>query len=262
VAMVAACYSPQPSPGAPCGPGDTCPEDLTCSNGLCLAEPGTADSSAADSAPVDGPLPDVAPVRWALIATAGETNPVTDIDPTSAGNTILVGVETEAATGATAVTDDAGNAYTLIANSRAVNPGRDFGVEIWLAQDSAAGATKVTATGPVIHAVVVWEVAGIASEAPIVEVETRDAQAASNTPPGAPVTTTETGQFVLSIAIVANFVSGLTADSDFANDHTTFGNGWAHLRDNDAPPGMYMAQWNQQTTGTSCASSVVLRTGP
>jgi hypothetical protein len=201
-------------------------------------------------------------VRWAVVTTAGSTGTDTEIAPTSGGNTILVGVETGSAAGATAVTDDKGNSYQFVAGSRSVNPIEEFGVEVWLSQSSSGGVKNVTATGPTIHAVVLWELSGISTTDPIEAVVTRDSQETSTTPTGAPIDTTETGQFVLSIAIVANSVTGLTADSAFTNDHTTFGNGWAHLTDDRAPPGTYQPQWNQPTTGTSCATSVVLNVGP
>jgi hypothetical protein len=251
VAMVAACFSPQPSPGAPCGPGGECPQGLECSNGLCLL--GGSDAGA----PADG-----SSLRWALVATAGSEGATTEIVSTGDGHTILVGVETGAAGGATTVGDDGGNTYKLVTASRSVNPGEDNAVEVWFTQNSAGGAKKVTASGPTIHAVVVWELAGISTTNPIAAVTTIDAQATSTAPTGAPITTTESGQFVLSIVMVANSVTGLTANSPFTNDHTTFGNGWAHLTDDAAPPATYQAQWIQPTTGTSCASSVVLNAGP
>jgi hypothetical protein len=62
---VAGCYSPVPAPGAPCGPGDSCPSGLVCVEGLCLT-PGTVrDSTGPDpdapldtTIPGDGPPPD------------------------------------------------------------------------------------------------------------------------------------------------------------------------------------------------------------
>lgn len=50
---VAACFKPSPPAGAPCGPGDTCPEGLVCQIGACLPP---------SSTPIDVPLPDAPPL--------------------------------------------------------------------------------------------------------------------------------------------------------------------------------------------------------
>jgi hypothetical protein len=55
LALLAACFSPSPPPGAPCAPQERCPSPLTCIDGLCQA-PGTAgDGPAADGLAGDGP---------------------------------------------------------------------------------------------------------------------------------------------------------------------------------------------------------------
>lgn len=38
IALVAACFAPEPQPGSPCAPGDLCPSGLTCIGGLCVEE--------------------------------------------------------------------------------------------------------------------------------------------------------------------------------------------------------------------------------
>lgn len=207
----------------------------------------------------DAPLvPDgMTPVRrWNIVATSGQANLTTEITTTLSGNTIVVGVETGAAASAEKVTDDGGNVYQLVPLSRAVNDEKDNAIEVWIAGGANAGAKKVTAVG-VIHSVVVWEIENIDPDP--VTVDTRSNQATSETPKGVGVTTTEQGQFVLSILVVANFIDGLTPNSAFTNDHSTFGNGWAHLTDDGAPPGEYQPEWSQPGGGTSCASSVVFR---
>jgi len=257
VAALAACYSPNPSPGAPCGPGDSCPEGLKCSaTGLCLV----------DDVAADGPVgPDGMPTtdsevprkRWNIVATAGQSNPTLDMTTSQGGNLILVGVETGAADGADSVTDNANNIYTLIPMSRAVNVEHDFAVEVWMTKDDNGGADKITASGTVIHAVVAWEVENLAS---VVAVDTRSEQAESTEPTGVNISTTAPGQFILSLIIVENSIDGLLQGSDFTNDHETFGNGWAHLTSDDAPVGEYQPQWAQPINGASCATSVVFST--
>lgn len=44
-AMLVACYSPSPTPGAPCGPGDVCPSGLECRVGICVLPGGSADAA-------------------------------------------------------------------------------------------------------------------------------------------------------------------------------------------------------------------------
>lgn len=224
---------------------------------MCLAGSGT-DAGDSDGPPTDGMDPDDGRVRWMLIAHDGDEASNLDIVATQAGSTLLVGVETGNDT-ATGITDEKGNTYVRVSGSRAINPTEEFGVEVWIAQNVAADTKRVSATGPLIHGLAVWEVTGIASEDPIVGVTTLDSQGITGEPLGAKATTTAQGQFVLSIAIVQNFISGLTPDSAlvFTNDETVFGNGWAHLTDPDAPAGEYTAQWNTPTPGTYCATSVV-----
>lgn len=256
VGIFAACYAPAPSAGLPCAPGERCPDGQSCQNGVCLlGEPGDASRDmASDGVPGDSDVPR----KWTLIAHEGQMGSDVNIQATAAGSTLIVGVETNLSQ-ATNVTDDKGTEYRRIPGSRAINTGEAFGIELWLASEVTEGVTKITATGPQIFAITVWEVAGLATIDPLVDVQTVDDQATSNQPLGATATTTEPGQFVVSIAIVANVVSGLVNDDVFTNDETTFGNGWAHLTADDAPPGDYQAQWNQPQTGTSCATSAVFR---
>lgn len=258
VLAITACYSPSPSPGAPCGPGGLCPAGLRCSAGLCVVDELPADASDPDAPSDSLAPPDVARTRWNLVASAGSLGTSVVITPTQQTHTLLVGIETTAIGSVTGVTDDAGNTYAPIPASRAVNTGINA-VEVWIASDIKDGATKVSAAGTAVGAVVVWEVANLSLLAPVVDVGTANTQPSSTTPKGVELALTERGQFMLSLLLVQNVVSGLTAGSAFTNDHTTFGNGWAHLTDDDAPVGSYQATWNQPMSGTSCAVSVVLR---
>jgi hypothetical protein len=51
------CYHPTPSPGAPCGPGESCPSGLECRGEICVI-PG---SPPGDGPPLDSPPPDGPP---------------------------------------------------------------------------------------------------------------------------------------------------------------------------------------------------------
>jgi hypothetical protein len=59
-ALLAACYSPQVSPGAPCSPEGTCPGSLTCVEGTCVP-PGTPGTDAATDAASPDATPDAPP---------------------------------------------------------------------------------------------------------------------------------------------------------------------------------------------------------
>jgi len=66
--VLAACYGPSVSPGAPCGPSGECPSGLDCIGGRCLP-PGTLD----DAAPIDDTLADTTMVA---IDAPADANPM------------------------------------------------------------------------------------------------------------------------------------------------------------------------------------------
>jgi hypothetical protein len=63
VAAIAACYSPTPPAGAPCGTGGACPDGLVCSAGACV----TSASTPQDSTPLDTAMIDATPIDARLI---------------------------------------------------------------------------------------------------------------------------------------------------------------------------------------------------
>jgi hypothetical protein len=216
-------------------------------------------SLVAGDAGVDGPSG--APGKWTLLQTrAGVTGSVSMM-PSGAGHLIVVGVETDDIGGSMpvqSVTDNAGNVYSLAPGSRSKESTEALSAEIWYTSNSKAGATQVTATGPIVVAVAIWEVDDIDMTAPVTATKL-DEQPSSSTPLGARITTASNGEFVVSIAIVSNDVVGIASGNAFTNDHNVFGNGWAHLTDPASPAGVYQAQWSQPATGVSCASSAAFR---
>jgi hypothetical protein len=184
-----------------------------------------------------------------------------EIAATGAGHLLVVAVETDGRAVAS-VTDDAGNTYVPIEGTRAADAGADLGLELWYAASSSAGATTISAVADTIYAMAAWEVAGIRTTSPLDTASKLDDQPSTSNPVGASITTRAAGEFVVSVVIVANEVSGLTADSPFTIDHTTFGNGWAHLTSAAAPAGTYQARWNQPDSGRSCAASAAFFAGP
>jgi hypothetical protein len=263
-----ACYSPTVRPGAPCSLDlDNCPRGQRCElvggDSICIEIGGSHIDAMIDDASIDaridamtdGPMP---LGTWTLVQHEGEQGVDVSFDESEAGNLIIVGIETAAASAVTAVSDDVGNTYVRATGSRSVHVQEDFGVEVWYSVNAAAGATEITATAPLVHGLVMWEVDGFGSADPLGNVAKVDNQATSTTPDGAPITTTTTGEFVVAILIVQNVITAIRPGSAFTNDEMVFGNGWAHLTSNTAPAGTYTAEWNA-TNGVSCASSVAFR---
>jgi hypothetical protein len=248
----ASCYSPAPITGAPCTPDrGNCPSGQTC------------ELVAGTHVCVSGSGLDATPVRpWTLVQTRASTNlRRVSISASGAARLIVVAVETNASAVAS-VTDDAGTTYVPIAESRAVEAAESFGIELWYAASSNAGATTISAVADVIYAMAAWEVAGIRTTNPLDTASKLDNQLPTTNPVGASLRTSADGEFVVSVAIVSNEISGLTAGSPFTNDHTAFGNGWAHLTSASAPAGTYQARWDQPERGSSCAASAAFFVGP
>ncbi len=107
----------------------------------------------------------------------------------------------------------------------------------------------------------VWEVAGLRTSGALDTGVAVSDQPASNTPLGPSITTKTPGEFVVSVAIVANGISGTHAGNAFTNDLRTRGDGWAHLTDPAAPAGSYQAEWDQGTAGDYCSDAAAFRSG-
>jgi hypothetical protein len=264
VAIVAGCYSAEPSPGAPC-----MPERANCPSGQTCELVAGAHRCITGAAPDGGPsvLVDAAgdadPARrWTLVQTrASMDQRRVTLSATGAGHLIVVAVETNA-TPATAVTDDAGNTYVPIEGSRAADPSEGLGIELWYAAGASAGAKTISAIADTIYAMVAWEVSGIRAASPLDAVTKLDDQPATTSPAGASIATSAAGDFIVSVTIVENTVSGLASGSAFTSDHTTYGNGWAHVTSAAAPADTYQARWNQPTIGSSCAASAAFFAAP
>lgn len=204
-------------------------------------------------------------LTWGLVQTTASTSPTLPIAPSGSHHLIVVAVQLSSGGSVASISDDAnnGNAYAAIPAARATNPNPPDALELWYAKDSNPGATTISiaATTPVIAAVA-WEVSGIRTTDPVDTASTLDAQPATTTPLGPPITTRGPGEFVVSVAIVANGVPGTSAGNEFTNDYRTKGNGWAHLTDPMAAAGSHQAQWDQTLSGTYCASAAAFQVGP
>jgi hypothetical protein len=200
--------------------------------------------------------------NWAVVNNASEGGGISNltIAATGKGNLIVVGLMFNAGTYVTGVTDDAGNSYASAGAKAYVGDGS---TEIWYAVNSKPGATVVTpafANATTHVEITVWEVSGIATSAPDAANGATGSVTAGNTP-GPSVTTTQAGDFVVSILFAVDAsVSGISSGNAFTNDFTTNGNGWAHITSNSAAKGTYQASWSTTPAqGIYCASTVAFR---
>ena len=195
---------------------------------------------------------------WAIVNSASNSGSITSltIPATGTGNLIVVALMFNGGTSVASVSDDAGNTY-ISTGARAV-----VGIastEIWYAASSKPGATLITPTfagSPTHVEITVWEVSGISVSALDVA-NTATGNLTLNDTPGPAVTTTQAGDFVVSILFAIDTdLSGISSGNEFTNDFTTDGNGWAHITSNSAPAGSHQASWYTPTPkGIYCAST-------
>jgi hypothetical protein len=170
-----------------------------------------------------------------------------------------IGGGVNTATTITSITDNTGNVYAEAGAARAIDASAGSVADIWYAQNVAAGATSVTVTpsSAVTNAgVVIWEFSGASITAALDQTAVLNSQAATTTPAAAAVSTTSTNEVVISIAPVANAVTGIASGNGFTNDSTLKSNGWAHMITPSTPGGTYFAEWNQSGAGTYASCSV------
>ena len=210
----------------------------------------------------DGP----AASRWLLITTEAIANSTMfPIAPTGSGNLIVLEIASRTlGNTVTGITDNApngGNIYAAIPQGRAVNGVESL--EIWYAKGSQSGATviDVAVTGA-ITSLVLWEVAGIRTDAPLDTADKLDAQPATTTPVGPSLTTIAPGDFIVSVVISQNSITGIHAGNEFTQDQMTQLDGWGHLTASSAAAGTHQAQWDQPTSGSYCANAAAFRVGP
>lgn len=200
---------------------------------------------------------------WAVVSTSSNAGPISSltIPASGSGNLIVVALMFNGGTTVATVSDNAGNAYVSAGAEAALT---DRSTEIWYAVNSKPGATAVTPTfavnSPTVVQMTVWEVSGMSFGAPDVT-NTSSGNLSLNNTAGPAVTTTHADDFIVSIlfAMQTNIIS-ISSGSEFTNDFTTWGNGWAHITSSFAPAGTYQASWFTTTPqGIYCASTVAFR---
>jgi len=196
--------------------------------------------------------------NWSLVNKAsGMGSPLTSltIPSSGAGNAIIVGLLFNGTTKVTNLTDNVGNTY-FSAGAHAIKG--NLSSEIWFSLNSTPGATVLTPTfagSPTHVEMTAWEVAGLGSSPPDAKGISSGLVTSNNTQ-GALVTTTQTGDFVVSILFASSAkFTGMTSGNSFTSDFTTNGNGWAHLTSNTAASGTYQASWTSNNVGGGYVSS-------
>jgi hypothetical protein len=217
--------------------------------------------SAGDRNDDAGP-PDTGAPTWALVQTHGSESSALVMDQLGAHHLIIVAAQLNAMDLITQVTDSRNcNTYTEIAAAKAVYT--SVAVKIFYAQNSCPGADAISLMSTTkVAALVMWEVSGIRTDDPLDTASALSAQAASAFPVGPMITTSTDGEFVVSVAMVDNTISGIHPGNEFTNDQRTNGNAWAHLTDPRAQAGSHQAQWDQPNPGAYCASAAAFRVGP
>ncbi len=182
------------------------------------------------------------------------------IPATGGGHLIVVGWQigggANTSTTITGMTDNAGNVYLEAGAARSIDTAAGSVVDLWYAQNSAAGATSVSITpGSSVTngGAAIWEFSGVALGAALDQTAVLNSQASTAIPSGAAVTTKTAGELVVSLAAVAGNVTGIYAGNPFTNDSGLKGNGWAHLVTSST--GTYSPQWNESPAGTYASST-------
>jgi hypothetical protein len=202
---------------------------------------------------------------WTLVNKAsngGQHATSLTVPTTGTGHLIAFAVMFNGTTSVSSVSDNAGNTYVSAGARSSLSTAS---IEIWYAANSKAGATVITPTfagSPTYVLMGEWEVSGLATSGPDAK-NTSTGTVASNTP-GPAVTTTATGDFVVSIIFAGTTsFSGISSGNDFTNDFTTGGNGWAHITSNASTPGTQQASWSTANpTGKYLASTVAFFAAP
>ena len=200
---------------------------------------------------------------WAVVnETSKGGNPISSltIPATVGGHLLVVAMAFNGKTSVTGISDNASGGSNTYVSAGARSTTSTWSMEIWYAVNANPGATVVTPTfagSPSSVQITVWEVSGISHSVPDASNISSGNVTANNTP-GAAVTTTQVGDFIVStlLANTADFTS-ITSGNEFTDDFTTFGNGWAHITSATATSGTHQASWKTASpTGVYCSSTV------
>jgi hypothetical protein len=204
-----------------------------------------------------------AATSWSVVKkTSKGGDPITNltIPATGTGHLIAVAMMFNGKTSVASVSDNATGGSNTYVSAGARSTTSTWSTEIWYAVSSRPGATVVTPTfagSPTSVQITLWEVSGISSLTPDAT-NTSSGSVTLNNTPGAAVTTTQAGDFVVSILLAnsASF-SAISSGNEFTDDFTTLGNGWAHITTTSATAGTHQASWyTTAPVGVYCSSTV------
>jgi hypothetical protein len=198
---------------------------------------------------------------WAIVNMASNGGSITNltIPATGTGHLIAVAMMLNGGASVASISDNAGNVYVSAGARSTIYQG---GSEIWYAVSSKSGATLITPTiagSPTRVQITEWEVSGL-SNVTTDAARISNGTVSSNTP-GPAVTTTQAGDFIVSVLYAnASNLSAISTGNEFTDDFKTYGNGWAHITSTSATAGTHQASWyTAAPSGVYCASTVAFR---
>lgn len=199
---------------------------------------------------------------WRLVQTQGSFGDSSfRIAPLGAQNLIVVAAQIVPFGTITTITDSSHcNSYLQIPTAHAFCLVGEL--YIFYARSACAGADMISVDSGEFLSAVIWEVSGIRSDDPVDTAVASTEQPETTTPLGPRITTNTDGEFVVSVVLVDNTVSGIHPGNEFTNDQTVFDNGWAHLTDPKARAGVHQAQWDQPMAGVSCGGAAAFKVAP
>jgi len=183
---------------------------------------------------------------WSIIQKVNQagvsTGGTATISATGSGNLIVV-LGIIPSSGAVSSITDGGNTYVDCGAIGARSTARDI---IWYAENSISGKTTLTFnfSGGGSANFYIYEVSGIATSSSLDQAAHVDDQAASTTPLGAAVTTSQAGDFIASIGESAGSISAIHAGNEFTSDQLQSGNSYSSITSTSATAGSHQAQWD------------------
>jgi hypothetical protein len=216
----------------------------------------------ASSAGSDSDSDSASSTPWRIAQTTSAQSNTVPLRPVAAGNTLIAAIQGPTSDVVAGVSDDVGESFVAIP---AAHPSDGSELEVWYVAHAVGGAQVLTismVSGAAPKGVVVWEVANLRAPQPLDTALPLIGLPASLNPIGPPLTTSEVGEFVITFTVVSFNVIAIHAGNEFTEDTFTDGNGWAHLTDPRAPPGMHSAEWDCDTVGGFASTAVSFFPGP
>ena len=179
------------------------------------------------------------------------------ISSTKAGDLIIVGINGfGSGNSVSGITDNAPGGSNGYASAGVRGSDANSGIsEIWYAANTKAGATTISVSMSQSNApyIYVLEVGNMNTTSPLGAKAPASSQSATTTPAAPSVTTSFAHSVVFSIVVVQNTVTGLHAGNPFTPMPILTGDDAGYLF--ATATGAYAGQWDQNISGTYCAST-------